>query len=290
MSEAVERSSQRNRPWRLARRFVLAFVVAIIGVVVLVYFSQHSMLYHPRPYDARYANFLPPDGVELQFRTSAGKQVAFYLPRGLGTRLPKRIWVAFCGNGSLALDWTGLIAHDRQAGDAFLLLDYPGYGKSEGYATIASTRATAESALDELAKHLSTTKEKLEPLLSVLGHSWGTAVALDFATRHSVQRVVLVAVFTNLREEAALVVGGPLSYLLSENYDNRKALDELSRRSPPPPVEIFHGTKDDIIPVRMGRELATRFPAFVRFHPVNGGDHLSPLFTATSEILNAMNQ
>jgi len=113
--------------------------------------------------------------------------------------------------------------------------------------------------------------------------------ALDFATRHSVQRIVLVAVFTNLREEAALVVGGPLSYLLSENYDNRRALAELSRRSPPPRVDIFHGTKDDIIPVRMGRELAESFPGFARFHPVNGGDHLSPLFTATDKILAAMN-
>jgi pimeloyl-ACP methyl ester carboxylesterase len=271
-------------------RLLLAFVVAAVGIVALVYFSQHSMLYHPRPYDVRYANYLPPDGVELQFRTSADKQVAFYLPRGLGTRLPKRIWVAFCGNGSLALDWTGLIGRDRQAGDAFLLLDYPGYGKSEGYATIASTQGTAESALEALAKHLGTTKEKLEPLLSVLGHSWGTAVALDFATRHSVQRIVLVAVFTNLREEAALVVGSALSHLLSENYDNRKCLDELSRRSPPPRVEIFHGTNDDIIPVRMSRELAASFPAFVRFHPVPGGDHLSPLFTATDKILAAMNE
>jgi hypothetical protein len=58
----------------------------------------------------RYANFLPADGVELGFRTAAGKQTAFYLPHGLGRELPKRIWVAFCGNGSLALDWIGLIA------------------------------------------------------------------------------------------------------------------------------------------------------------------------------------
>jgi pimeloyl-ACP methyl ester carboxylesterase len=290
VSEPLARASKRGRGWRLAARFLLGFVVAVIGTVALVYFSQHSMLYHPRPYNARYANYLPPDGVELPFDTSAGKQVAFYLPRGSGTRLPKRIWVAFCGNGSLALDWTGLIGHDRQPGDAFLLLDYPGYGKSEGYATIASTRDAAESALEALAKHLGTTKEKLEPLLSVLGHSWGTAVALDFATRHSVQRIVLIAVFTNLREEAALVVGGALSHLLSENYDNRKCLDELSRRSPPPRVEIFHGTNDDIIPVRMSRELAASFPAFVRFHPVAGGDHLSPVFTATDKILAAMNE
>jgi uncharacterized protein len=286
--------SGRSSRWRSARGWALrllgAVFTAIVAVVGLVYCGQHSMLYHPRPYDARYANFLPRDGVELSFRTAAGKQVAFYLPRGLGKQIPKRLWIAFCGNGSLALDWTGLIGHDRKPGDAFLLIDYPGYGKSEGYATIATTRAAADGALEALAKHLNITTDELEPLLNVLGHSWGTAVALDFATRHSAQRVVLVAVFTNLREEAALVVGGPLSYLLSENYDNLSCLRELARRSPPPRVDIFHGTKDDIIPVRMGRALAENFPAFVKFHPVEGGDHLSPLFTATDEILAAMNR
>jgi pimeloyl-ACP methyl ester carboxylesterase len=102
--------------------------------------------------------------------------------------------------------------------------------------------------------------------------------------------VVLIAVFTTLREEAATVVGRPLSYLLVENYDNRACLRQLSRRQPPPRVEIFHGTRDDIIPARMGRELAENFPEFVTFHPVEGGDHLSPLFTATDKILAAMNQ
>lgn len=274
---------------RLIRRLLAAVLLAILAIIALVYFGQHSMLYHPRPYDARYANYLPPDGVELSFSTAAGKQVAFYLPRGLGQQLPARLWVAFCGNGSLALDWTGLIAKDLKPGDAFLLIDYPGYGKTEGYATIASTRAAADGALAALAKHLNTTTDKLEPLLNVLGHSWGTAVALDFATRHSAQRIVLISVFTNLREEAALVVGGPLSYLLSENYDNLSCLRDLARRSPPPRVEIFHGTKDDIIPVRMGSALAANFPTFVKFHPVEGGDHLSPLFTASRDILAAMN-
>jgi pimeloyl-ACP methyl ester carboxylesterase len=274
---------------RLIRRLLAAVVLAVVAIIALVYFGQHSMLYHPRPYDAHYANYLPRDGVELSFPTPAGKQVAFYLPRGLGQQLPQRLWIAFCGNGSLALDWTGLIAKDPKPGDAFLLIDYPGYGRSEGYATIASTRAAADGALAALAKHLNVSIDKLEPLLNVLGHSWGTAVALDFASRHSAQRIVLVSVFTNLREEAALVVGGPLSYLLSENYDNLSCLRDLARRSPPPRVEIFHGTRDDIIPVQMGRALAANFPAFVKFHSVEGGDHLSPLFTAAREILGVMN-
>jgi uncharacterized protein len=248
------------------------------------------MLYHPRPYGAAYAQAWPKDGVELNFITFTGKQVAFYLPHGGNSRLPNRIWVAFCGNGSLALDWTWLIAQDRSPGDAFLLIDYPGYGKSAGYATVGSTRVAADNALDALASHLGVREKEIESRLNAIGHSWGSAVALDFATRHPVQRVVLISVFTTLREEAALVVGGPLSHLLIENYDNRACLRELSRRSPPPRIAIFHGTNDDIIPIRMGRELAESFPEIVIFHPIEGGDHITVVAKAAPKILGAMNQ
>lgn len=248
------------------------------------------MLYHPRPYDAGYAYALPQDGVELHFKTFAGKQVAFYLPQGMDSRLPMRVWVAFCGNGSLALDWTWLIVQHRQSDEGFLLIDYPGYGKSEGYATIATTRAAADKALDALANHLHVDKSEIESRLNLIGHSWGTAVALDFATRHPVQHVILVAVFTTLREEAATMVGSPFSHLLNENYDNRRALRKLSRRLPSPKIDIFHGTNDDIIPIRMSRELAETFPGIVKFHPVAGGDHISVIGKAANEILEAMSQ
>jgi pimeloyl-ACP methyl ester carboxylesterase len=277
----------------ILRWFLLLLVLVlllVLGVVALIYSRQHSMLYHPRPYDASYENLLPDDGVELPFDTIAGKQIAFYLPHGTGTHLPKHIWVAFCGNASLALDWVWLLEKDRNSDDAFLLIDYPGYGKSQGYATIGTTRAAADKALEALAVHLGVTKTQIDPRLNVIGHSWGTAVALDFATRHPVQRVILIAVFTTLREEAATVVGGFLSHLLIENYNNRACLRELANRSPTPRVIIFHGTNDDIIPVRMGRELAETFPAIVSFHPVKGGDHISVLGQAEGEILAAMDK
>jgi uncharacterized protein len=231
---------------------------------------------------------MPPDAVELRFHTAAGKQVAFYLPNGAADRLPAQLWLAFCGNGSVALDWIWLLSQDKKPGDAFLLVDYPGYGKSEGYATIETTRAAADRSVDSLASHLGMQESELESRLNVIGHSWGTAVALDFAARHPVQRVVLISVFTTLREEAAMAVGGLLSHLLIENYDNRASLRQLSRRRPPPQVAIFHGTNDDIIPVRMGRELANNFPAMVTFHPVDGADHISVVGKAAPEIIAAM--
>jgi uncharacterized protein len=248
------------------------------------------MLYHPRPYESGYAHVLPPDGVELHFTTVAGKQVAFYLPHSTASPLPTRIWVAFCGNGSLALDWTWLIAQIRQKADGFLLIDYPGYGKSQGYATIATTRASADQAVDALANHLRVKNTEIESRLNVIGHSWGTAVGLDFATRHPTEHIILIAVFTTLREEAATMVGKPLSYLLIENYDNRAALRKLTQSSVPPKVDIFHGTNDDIIPIQMSRELAQKFPNIVKFHPIAGGDHVTVIGKAANEILAGITQ
>lgn len=280
--------SKPQLPWLL--QLIICLCLAFLAGVLVLYFRQHSMLYHPRPYDSSYDNALPRDAIEIELATIAGKQVAFYLPRGSGSRLPKRIWVAFAGNGSLALDWTWLVAQDRQLGDAFLLVDYPGYGKSEGYASLATTRAVADGVVRELATRLLVNDADVESRLNVIGHSWGSAVALDFAMHHPVQHVVLISAFTTLREEAATMFGALLSYLLVENYDNREALRELAKKSPPPKIDIFHGTNDEVIPVRMGRELSEEFPAIVKFHAVAGADHVDVLHQAANEILAAMKE
>jgi hypothetical protein len=161
----------------------------ILALVSVIYFRQHSMIYHPRPYDATYARALPSNGVEINYSLPVGKRTAYYIPGR--EPLPKRLWIAFCGNGSLALDWTTILAGYPNNGDAFLLVDYPGYGKNAGYATIDSTRAGAEAALHALAERLHVRKEQLA--LCTIGHSLGAAVALDFAARHRVQRIPAIA-------------------------------------------------------------------------------------------------
>src|SRR5205807_6946585 len=200
------------------------------------------MVYHPRPYDESYAYALPTGGVEINYTVSGAKYSAFYLARGKSP--PNRLWLAFCGNGSLALDWTTILRDHPWNGDAFLLIDYPGYGKNSGYATIASTRASADAALKALAERLRTDQDHLA--LCTIGHSLGSAVALDFAAHHRVQAIVLIAPFTTLREEAATMVGRWIAGLLIESYDNRSNLREIARWNPMPHVTIFHGTEDEV--------------------------------------------
>jgi len=285
----VHRSyAPQNQLKRPVVRGVVTISLSFSLVIALIYFKQHSMVYHPRPYGAEYAQALPANGEEISYTLPFGKQTAFYIPARSNGRLPSRLWVAFCGNASLALDWTTILAGYPNPNDAFLLVDYPGYGKCQGYATIASARATTDAALNILAKRLALSEEEMEPRLSTIGHSLGSAVAIDFGTRHRVQRVVAIAPFTTLREEAARLITSPLSYLLIESYDNRGGIAEIRKRSPEAKIAIFHGTKDEVIPVGMSRELAQKFP-FIDFFPVEGADHVSVLSEARDKIIRWMN-
>jgi pimeloyl-ACP methyl ester carboxylesterase len=274
---------------RAASRRVLypiaAALLLILALISLLYFRQHAMIYHPRPYDASYAHGLPPNGIEINYTLLGGKQTAFYIPGA--EPLPKRLWVAFCGNGSLALDWTTILAGYPNNGDAFLLIDYPGYGKNSGYATIESTRASSEAALQALTERLQIGNVQLD--LGTIGHSLGAAVAFDFAAFHNVQRVVAIAPFTTLREEAATVVGRPLSNLLIENYDNRANLATITKRHPETRIAIFHGENDGVVPFELGRKLAREFPT-VEFFPISGAGHVSVLTQAREKIIDWMNR
>jgi len=273
---------------RLVVRGLVALSLSFFLFIALIYFKQHSMVYHPRPYGAGYAQALPANGEEISYTLPFGKQTAFYVPPRDSEQSPVRLWVAFCGNGSLALDWTTILAGYPNAHDAFLLVDYPGYGKCQGYATIASMRVSSDAALKTLTKRLALSEEEMESRLCTIGHSLGSAVAIDFGARHRVQRVLAIAPFTTLREEAAWIITSPLSYLLIENYDNRAGIAEIRKRNPEAKIAIFHGTNDEVIPVRMGRELAQKFP-FIDFFPVEGANHVSVLSEAHDQIIRWMN-
>jgi pimeloyl-ACP methyl ester carboxylesterase len=265
-------------------RALLSVCLLLLAALSILYFRQHSMVYHPRPYDESYAYAFPADGVEINYTVATAKYSAYYLPGSAPS--PKRLWLAFCGNGSLALDWTTILREYPYNGDAFLLIDYPGYGKNGGYATIASTRTSADAALKALTGRLSTGEDHLT--LCTIGHSLGSAVALDFATHHRVQKIVLIAPFTTLRDEAAAMLGGWVARLLIESYDNRANLAEVARLNPDTRVAIFHGTRDQVIPVRMGRELAREFP-FIDFFAIEDADHVSVLNHAHDKIIDWMN-
>lgn len=261
-------------PWR--RRLVRGatlFALVPLGVVCLgLAACQGRLIYPAQRYAPAMWDKLPPACEPLRYETSEGKQVSFYQhPRSGGE--PKRLWLVCGGNGDVALNWFDplLTAPDPEAG--FLLLDYPGYGFSEGSCTPGRILAASEAAVEALGVRLGLPRAELDLRLGVLGHSLGAAAGLQYAARHPVRRIVLAAPFTTMVQMGHQTLFWPLGWLIWHRFDNEARLAEVLARPTPPPVTILHGELDRLIPPAMGRSLAEAHPQQVTFRLVSGADH-----------------
>lgn len=259
---------------RACRVISITLVFWILVMILLLVGCQRKLIYMPRVYESTYQHDLPAGTVELKFETSSGKQTAFYVPSGgEAAPPPETLWVCFNGNAARALDWLGTVERVKASGVGFLLVDYPGYGVSEGRPTRRSIAEASDAALLTLAQHYRMDLSDLELRTNLLAFSIGTGTGLDFAARHPVRRVILLAPFTSLLDMARRTVGWPLCCLLLDRYDNAARLNELAARNPRPEVTLFHGQADEIIPFEMGETLAGQHPAMITFHPVPKVDH-----------------
>lgn len=271
--------------WRAVR--VSGGVAA--GLAVLLLGCQERLMYFPHSYSSgQREEFRAAGGREVEHEISCGRQVAFYLPpRGAaGSGLPRRLWLVFAGNASLALDWFPVL-REAPEGNGFLFIDYPGYGRCEGTPNPPAVLEGGTSAVRALARLLGVEPAALAARTGVLGHSLGAAAALMVAEELRLREVILIAPFTTMTEMALQVVGWPLGHLNRHRYDNRARVAALVPAGAR--IHIFHGTADDIIPLEMGRRLAETSPG-ITFHPLKGADHVTVIDEAQAAIFSLMRE
>jgi hypothetical protein len=261
----------------------LATLVGLAGTGL--YLFQDKLIYFPRPYSGgEVEGFAGRGGILLPFSATHGPQIAFYLPSA-GT--PRQIWYCFAGNGGQAMAWEDFARANAAEGRSFLFVEWPGYGASEGKPRPATLRESVRGATAALASHLGTSEEVLRPRCAVIGHSLGCAGALIAAGELGARQAILFAPFTSLRDMAVLRKGPLIAQLLKHDYDNRAALDALAAQ-PEARVTIFHGTADQVIPIRMARELQARHPETVRLIELPGLGHGGLFAAAAQDLVAAM--
>ncbi len=147
--------------------------------------------------------------------------------------------------------------HLTQLGFTVFLVDYRGYGKSQGnFPFEKQLYADATAAWDYLVK----TRKIAPQQIIIYGHSMGGAIAIDLAARHpEAGSLIVQSSFTSMSAMAdrswwfKLL---PLQLLLTQKFDSLAKVRSLKM-----PVLYIHGTADRLIPAEMSRVLYKATPS-----------------------------
>jgi pimeloyl-ACP methyl ester carboxylesterase len=237
--------------WGLALGLVAALPAA-------VYLLQDRMIFHPQPVsEARRALIAEqaesifiraPDGIRLHAWYRSGSPLVLY----------------FGGNAEEVSWMLGRAARDAP-GTGWLLVDYRGYGSSDG---TPSERALVADAI----RFFDHAREKLgDGRIVVFGRSLGSGVAVQLAAARPVAGLILVAPYDSLTSVAQHHYPFlPVGWMLRHPFDSLKLAPAI-----PAPLLCLVAERDEVIPVVHSKRLFEAWKGPRRWVELQGAGHNS---------------
>ena len=260
---AIYTGSSMHVPWYIGWPIVIAFVVAILFVLA------SRAPYYPIKYPSGFWELQSKLGAEdVSLLTSDGVRLQAWLVRAPQASL---VTLYLHGNAGNLTHRVLPIREITAAGSSVLMLDYRGYGKSEGSPSEHGLYMDADAAYLYLLNHGYSARQ-----IILQGESLGTAVAVDLASRKECAGVVPEAAFTSGGDVAntVLPIIGPLVF---RGFDAKSKIAKIRA-----PLLFFHGNHDEIIPLKLGRSLFATAPKPKWFVEIPGAGHNDLVETAGS--------
>ena len=262
----------------------------IVAVLILVSFAARYMLILDRMmiYFPERGLAATPDSRDLAYEDV--DLTAADGTRIHGWHIPGRseitlLW--FHGNaGNISHRLDNILMLHQRLGVSVLIIDYRGYGLSEGKPSEKGIYMDAEAAFDYLASDLGLNAERD---VILLGRSLGAGVAVEMATRHRVRGVILESGFTSIREMAESS-GSPLPIplvltLFEARYDSISKMRRVES-----PVMILHGDRDDTVPYWMAEKLYAAASEPKTLYPIRGAGHNDTVYVGGEGYLRALGE
>ena len=198
---------------------------------------------------------------DIQLRAADGTQLhGWWLPAKAGVPVKGTVLHLHGNGGNLAWHLGGSVWLPEQ-GYQVLMLDYRGYGLSEGEPNLPAVYDDIDAAFSWLQQSPET---QGKPLV-LLGQSLGGAMAVHYLAQHPQQRsrlqaLVLDGTPANYRDVARNVLGNawltwplqvPLSWMVPEADSAQYAMPQLEGL----PILIFQSIDDQVVPLANGISL-----------------------------------
>lgn len=244
--------SRRVSPFFTRERLIACFVaVAFLGLMLFLalrWFEQ-AVTFQPVRYDPEQGWKQPTEATDVWLTTSDGLKLHGWFFGSNGAPAIATI-IFFHGNGGNIsnIGWVGQRLSSR--GFNVLLLDYRGYGRSEG--DVAGEQGLYADA-DAGYQYVTQTRGVSPESVVLYGQSLGTAVAADLASRRQCAALILESGFSSASDLAATVLPllpRRLHFLSRNRFESARKLAGVKC-----PVLITHGDPDDTIPKEHAQHL-----------------------------------
>jgi fermentation-respiration switch protein FrsA (DUF1100 family) len=224
-------------------RLALAVLLVMAAYWTVLFFMQRSMLFPMPP--AAGAPPRPPFVEAIWLHTSFGRVEAWYLPVIEPAPVPAPLLLFTHGNAELIDYLPEEFDEPRRWGAGVLLVEFPGYGRSEGSPSQASiTEATL--AAYEWARHdARVDASRIIPY----GRSLGGGAAAILSIERPVPALILESSFSSVTAFAAGFAAP--RFLVRDPFDSVSAVASFKG-----PILILHGDRDGIVPPDHARALA----------------------------------
>ena len=179
---------------------------------------------------------------KMWLHTSCGKIEAWFLPPATDLGAEPAPAVIFAhGNAELIDFWPQELKNFTSLGMGLLLVEYPGYGRSEGSPSQRSVTEAFVAAYDALV-----TRKEVDPSRIVLfGRSIGGGAVCALAAERPSAALILLSAFTSVKPFALNFLVP--SFLIQDPFDNLAVVSAYSG-----PVLVIHGKNDNLIPYKHG--------------------------------------
>ena len=246
-------------------RLLLLFLVCYLLVLLVLRLGESRMLYVP---GGSRTLLPPPPELHLDVRkatVTAGDGVrlaSWIMPSGDGSGY----WLLIChgnaGNISEAgrpLHYAGL----RDLGLSLFAFDYRGYGESEGVPSEKGLYRDADAAYRYLRDTVGIPPERIV----LFGHSLGSAVAVELASRVPAAGLILDGALTSVVERAQeMFPYAPVRWIAASRFPSIDRVGGLTL-----PKLFLHARADEVIPFAHGRRLFEAAAEPKEFVALRGG-------------------
>lgn len=207
-------------------------IILLIGL--LFYFNQEKIIFFPEKTRADFSYNFPSDFEEIFLQTNDGiKLHAMHFK----VDNSKGVIYYLHGNSGSIQGWGDIAGIYLNKNYEVFILDYRGFGKSEGK-IISETQFYSDGELGyEYLKQFYSESD-----IVIIGYSIGTGVASYLASKHQPQQLILQAPYYNLDLVAKTQYPFLPRFLLKYKFDNHLHLINTKV-----PISIFHGNADKVL-------------------------------------------